>query len=44
MKKLLLFRQFHKIDREYKKAKNEEQTAENVVKLLIRCAKMNEAT
>jgi len=43
MKKLLLTKQFYLIDAQYKKAENEKQTGENVIKLLIRVQKMHEA-
>jgi hypothetical protein len=43
MKKLLLTKQFYQIDAQYKKAENEKQTAENLIKLLFRVQKMNEA-
>ena len=37
MKKLLLKRQFYHIDAQYKLAENQKQTAENILKLLVRC-------
>jgi len=43
MRTLLLRKNFYHIDNQYKLAKNEKQTAENVVKLLTRCTKMQEA-
>lgn len=43
MKKLLLTKSFYQIDAQYKKSETEKQTAENVIKLLIRVQKMNEA-
>lgn len=43
MKKLLLTKQFYLIDAQYKKAENEKQTAENLIKLMFRVQKMNEA-
>ena len=43
MKILLLTKQFYQIDAQYKKAENEKQTAENLIKLLFRVQKMNEA-
>lgn len=43
MKKLLLIKQFYQIDAQYKQAENEKQTADNIIKLMIRIQKMNEA-
>ena len=43
MKKLLLKRQFYHIDAQYKLAENEKQTAANILKLLTRCQKMQDA-
>lgn len=43
MKKLLLTRQFYAVDALYKKAEGEKQTAQNLIKLIIRVQKMQEA-
>jgi len=43
MTKLLLKKQFHIIDKQYKLAENEKQTAENLIKILSRCGKMFDA-
>ena len=43
MKKLLLRKQFNIIDKQYKLAENEKQTAENLIKILARCLRMFEA-
>ena len=43
MKKLLLRKQFYMIDKQYKLAENEKQTAENLIKVLARCLRMFEA-
>ena len=43
MKKLLLRKQFYIIDKQYKLAENEKQTAENLIKILARCLRMFEA-
>ena len=43
MKKLLLKKQFHIIDKQYKLAENEKQTAENLIKILARISRMYEA-
>ena len=43
MKRLLLTRQFYAVDALYKKAEGEKQTAQNLLKLIIRVQKMQEA-
>jgi len=43
MKKLLLKKQFYIIDKQYKLAENEKQTAVNLIKILARCLKMFDA-